>query len=44
MDVSAMLVANIHFRAFAGVLENILACWPGGREACMGRTSTLKEF
>ena len=44
MDVSAMLVANIHFRVSTGVLENMLACWPGGREAYMGSTSTLKEF
>jgi len=40
MDVSAMLVANIHFLDFAGVAENMRACREGGRDAYIGNTKT----
>ena len=40
IEVSAMLVANIHFLDFAGVEENIRACREGGRDAYIGNTKT----
>jgi hypothetical protein len=42
IDVSAMLVANIHFRVSDGVVEKIFACCPGGRAAYIGQISTYK--
>jgi hypothetical protein len=40
IDVSAMLVARIHFRAFVGADENILACCAGGKAAYIGHVKT----
>ena len=40
MDVSAIFVANIHFRSFGGVEENIRACWEGGNDAYIGHITT----
>lgn len=40
MDVSAMLVARMHFRVFEGAEENIRACCVGGKAAYIGHTKT----
>jgi hypothetical protein len=34
------LVARIHFRAFVGADENILACCAGGKAAYIGHVRT----
>lgn len=42
MEVSAILVARIHFRLSGGAIENIFDCWPGAKDAYKGQTNTCK--
>ena len=42
IEVSAILVAKIHFRVSDGVVEKILACCPGGRAAYIGHMNTYE--
>ena len=42
MEVSAILVARIHFRLSWGAIENILDCWPGAKDAYKGQTNTCR--